>query len=138
MEKKEQLAIKQTQSADGSHAVSAEYSGTLPHPSVVGQFEKIIPGSARDILDMAMKEQDNRHKNDESERDIKRANSRRETLGQITSFAIVVFALWTTARLIELGKSVEGLILILGPLTALVGLFYAYRRTATSEKENKN
>ena len=38
-----------------------EYSGPIPHPNILRQFEEVIPGSAERILKMAEKEQEHRH-----------------------------------------------------------------------------
>jgi uncharacterized membrane protein len=36
----------------------------MPHPRILGGYEEIIPGTAREILEMAKSEQKHRHKID--------------------------------------------------------------------------
>jgi hypothetical protein len=38
------------------------YSGPLPHPDHLAQYEAVVPNSARTILDMAVREQAHRHR----------------------------------------------------------------------------
>lgn len=38
------------------------HEGPLPHPRILVGYEDIVPGAARDILDMAKKEQGHRHR----------------------------------------------------------------------------
>jgi uncharacterized membrane protein len=42
-------------------AVSESYSGPIPHPRHLEEIERIAPGSARLIIDAAMREQKHRH-----------------------------------------------------------------------------
>ena len=44
-----------------------EYSGPIPHPNILKQFEEVIPGSADRILKMAEKEQEHRHEFEKEE-----------------------------------------------------------------------
>ena len=89
------------------------------------EFEKIIPGAAREILDMAKKEQENRLKNDETERKIKHATSRRETIGNFSGLFVILFVVSISGYLIAIGKGAEGIALILGPLAGIAVLFLA-------------
>lgn len=42
--------------------IAEEYSGPLPHPRHFEKYEAVLPGSAREILGMAKKEQAHRHR----------------------------------------------------------------------------
>jgi uncharacterized membrane protein len=44
------------------HNIQEVYSGPLPHPGHLEQFERVLPGSAERILSLAEKEQAHRHK----------------------------------------------------------------------------
>ncbi|MDD2876062.1 MAG: DUF2335 domain-containing protein [Acidiphilium sp.] len=43
-------------------ALSESYAGPLPHPRHLKAYEDVVPGAARDILNMAMGEQKHRHR----------------------------------------------------------------------------
>jgi len=43
------------------HEISSSYQGPLPPPEMLGQFERVVPGLGRQIVDMAAKEQSHRH-----------------------------------------------------------------------------
>ena len=43
-------------------AVTENFSGPMPHPRHLKGYEEIVPGSAREILDMAKAEQRHRHR----------------------------------------------------------------------------
>jgi uncharacterized membrane protein len=38
-----------------------EYRGPLPHPRILQQYDELQPGLAREIVNMALKEQEHRH-----------------------------------------------------------------------------
>lgn len=38
------------------------YSGPIPHPKILRGIEDVVPGAARDIIEMAKKEQTHRHR----------------------------------------------------------------------------
>jgi uncharacterized membrane protein len=43
-------------------AVAESFSGPMPHPRHLKGYEEIVPGSAREMLSMAQKEQSHRHR----------------------------------------------------------------------------
>jgi hypothetical protein len=43
------------------HEISASYQGPLPPPEMPGQFDQVVPGLSREIVNMAAKEQSHRH-----------------------------------------------------------------------------
>lgn len=54
-------------------AVSHQFSGPLPPPDDLAKYDQIVPGAAERILQMAEKEQANRHSKDDKklDRDIR-------------------------------------------------------------------
>ncbi len=43
-------------------ALSETYAGPLPHPRHLKAYDEVVPGAARDILNMAISEQKHRHR----------------------------------------------------------------------------
>lgn len=43
-----------------------KFEGPIPHPKILQQYEKVYPGSAKTIIDMAVKEQEHRHEMDKT------------------------------------------------------------------------
>ncbi len=58
---------KAPQAATQIMAVMESHKGPLPHPRILGGYDAVIPGAAREILDMAKAEQAHRHRMDNRE-----------------------------------------------------------------------
>jgi uncharacterized membrane protein len=100
--------------------IAGQWSGPLPPPAALEQFERSAPGAADRILGMAEQEEMHRH---EQEREMLQSDKRARTRGQWMAFllamAVVLGGIW----LIDRGRQVEGLIALLSPLAILIGAF---------------
>lgn len=97
-----------------------QWSGPLPPPAALEQFERSSPGAADRILSMAEREEKHRH---EQERKMLSSDTSARSRGQFMAFLIAVVIILGGMWLIHDGKSIEGLIAVLTPLAVLVGLF---------------
>ena len=83
------------------HTERSVFSGPLPHPDLLKDYEEAQPGAANIIINMATKEQDHRH---HMEDDMLKQRSRKQNRGQMYGcglavfFALVAFAMTLTGH----------------------------------------
>jgi len=107
-------------------AVTAErFAGPLPHPEILEQYDKIVPGLAERIVKMA---ESQAHHRQGLERTVVLSNTRNERRGQVFGFIISMLVIGGSIYLIDSGKSVEGVTGIVVNLVSLVGIFIYGRR----------
>jgi uncharacterized membrane protein len=93
---------------------ASRFSGPVPPPAVLGQYEEILPGSAERILSMAENEQSHRHYYDNGLLGL-------FTRGQWFAFILGLAAIGAGTYLLSIGQDLGGftsLILGLGPIIA--------------------
>lgn len=117
------------------HSVElSSYSGPLPHPDILRDFEEILPGSAKRIFTQ-FEEQSAHRRSMEAEVITSGAFSQR--MGTISASLIglagVTGGLWLTHE----GKSVAGLSSLFGTLATLVGTYFYKRKQQDREREDK-
>jgi uncharacterized membrane protein len=107
----EQLTIAQS---------SKSFSGPLPSPESLAEYEQISPGFADRIVKMAEKEQVHRHEQDNLRWPAqKKLLSRGQVFGFILSLSIVGGGIWL---LLE-NKPIYGFTTLLGAIGVVVGPF---------------
>src|SRR6478672_8727949 len=100
--------------------VAGQWSGPLPPPAALEQFERSAPGAADRILGMAEREEDHRHSQEQAMlRSDAQARSRGQWMAFLIALVIIVGGIW----LIYKGKQWEGLVAVLTPLATLIGVF---------------
>lgn len=62
--RKNKLPANSTDQSRRASLVHAQYSGPLPPPSLLADFEKVLPGSAERIFQYSEREQQHRHEMD--------------------------------------------------------------------------
>lgn len=104
-----------------------EFSGPLPHPAMLHEYNQIVPGFAERIVTMAEKEQEQRHKMEtalnEANISVAHQNLWNIKRGQWMAFSIATLGIAISAYLIFLGKIVAGTLFGGGLLLSLVGAF---------------
>ena len=76
--------------------VSEQFQGPLPSPKHLEQYNKIVPGAANRIIEMAEKEQAHQHEwNNKSLRLASRQTARGQWMAFILSLVLVAVAVWT-------------------------------------------
>jgi len=108
------------------------FSGPLPPPHLLAKYNEAF---AERIV--AMAETQARHRQD-LEKKVVFSNSRHELFGQISAVIVAVSAIGGGTYLTLHGKTVEGLVAILGTLASLVWVFIAGKRTQKRELAAKN
>jgi uncharacterized membrane protein len=120
-----------------SLVLSEQFSGPLPHPSILHGYEQIVPGSAANIVESFV--QEGRHRREREMRDVRmredwaKADIGLQGRGQIFGFIIamtgiigglLVAALWSPLG----GASISGL--------SLATIVVAFLRQGKSGKED--
>lgn len=96
------------------------YSGPIPHPDILSQYEKIDPGAAKLIIDNGVEE--SRHRRELESQSLeytRRDRRRRDWMG----FVIALVIIGIGAFLIEMGHVVSGSLLSGASALGIVGLF---------------
>jgi uncharacterized membrane protein len=101
-------------------SVRVEFSGPLPHPQLLAQYNEAVPNGADRIVKLT--ENQARHR------------QAIESRGQMFTFALAVIALVGGILLIALGNRVEGLVPLLAAIAGLGGLF-VYREIQSHKGE---
>lgn len=96
---------RELQKVTVSASFSEQYSGPLPHPALLGQFNQVIPNGAERI--MAMVEKQNNHRMG-LENTVITNQQKQSTLGQYFALAITIFGLLLSAWAINTGHDTAG------------------------------
>src|SRR3954447_14674500 len=111
-ERREAQAVQGDQPGDAQGMVMGRWSGPLPPPAALEQFERASPGAADRILTMAEQEEKHRH---ELERMMVSSEIKTRNRGQALGFAIAAITLLGGIWLVYSGKDWAGLVAILTP-----------------------
>lgn len=96
------------------------YSSPFPHPDILKKYEDILPGSAKDIFEIAIS---NSECLTNATNKMVWSNMIGELLGMIISWTVIMATLYLGWDLIKSGKDIQGFISIFGPLGAVLGTF---------------
>jgi uncharacterized membrane protein len=106
---------------------ATSFSGPLPPPDLLAEYEQVIPGLADRIVRMA--EEEGRHR-----RWLQRALLRFSWGGLISGLAIAMTGLGGGFYLIDQGKSPEGMTSIVGALATLLAVFLMRGRRSSAKE----
>ena len=114
--------------------VEASWTGPLPPPQALQQYDEILPGAADRIFRMA--EERHRHQIEQEKAAIALENDAllsvdkniaaehsRSKLGLVFAFVIALAGIGTGAWLTAIGKAGFGMAFVLGPLVGLAAVF---------------
>jgi uncharacterized membrane protein len=107
------------------------YSGPIPDPDMLAQFEHVLPGSADRLLRMAEKEQDHRH---EDQRRRTGAEVFQRKGGLMSATVICLLVAGGGIYLLGLGRNIEGFVALIGSLGVLAASFIAAFAAKASQK----
>ena len=125
----------QIQSSSQVHAISAEmFSGPLPHPNTLREYDAIVPGAAKMILDKFEAQTD--HRRDIESRVVK-ANIQQAYLGQVLAFILLLLLIGSGCFLIYEGRNAGGLTAITSAVGAAVIVYLKGRSAKANELEAK-
>ena len=106
------------------------YAGPLPAPEILEGYEKVMPGAAKIIIDMAVGEQAFRHKT--VNRDLI-LRTFLVAIGQLCAFILGISGIAGAVFLLYHDKSISGLAVFIGSLATLVGVYIANRKSKPIE-----
>lgn len=112
--------------------IHSSYSGPLPPPQHFEAYEKVCPGSASRILEIAENQQ--RHRT-EIEKALVNANIKETKRGQWFGFAIAFTAIIGGFWLISIDKDAMGIATVIGAIATLVGTYIYGRISEKKERE---
>jgi uncharacterized membrane protein len=119
-------------------SVLAAWYGPLPPPSLLAEFDKVIPGGAERIFALAERQAGHRQKLEEKEQILREDQARQEfelsrdalakefriaTLGAVSAFILSMTTVFLSFWAIFHGYPLEGSLLGGGTIAALVGAF---------------
>ena len=110
------------------------FSGPLPPPSLLAQYNEIIPNGAERMLAMAEKQASHR---ENLETQVIKNNLARQREGSWFAFILVLVALVGGMFLIYAGKNVYGLAAIITALVSLAGVFFFSKYEQRKERHEK-
>jgi len=113
---------------------ASQYQSPIPPPEIVAGYERVLPGAAERIL--AMAERQSAHRLRQEERVVTH-NIEREKTGQWMAFAVSLVVIAGGIGLAWTGRSVTGLMMVIGDLAALAGVFVYGRRAQEQERREK-
>lgn len=113
----------------------AYYEGPLPLPSMLQQYNEIVPGSAKQIIDQATHQSAHRMRMEERALD---ADVRSEKRGQWFGFTVIMVIVAAGVGLILAGKGAAGLAILLPGLATLAAVFaYSQVRQGREAREKR-
>lgn len=108
----------------------SSWAGPLPHPRDLSAYDKVVPGSAREIFDAWHRERDHRH--DQDRRDL--GWSIFESIfGKLVAFVFLVIMISISAYCALNGAELFAVALAGGTVASTIWAFVAQNR---SEREN--
>lgn len=113
---------------------SVHYSGPIPPPDVLAQYERVLKGSADRILSMAEMQMTHRQ---ELEKKALTANSINSILGTVSGLMIGLAGMGTGAYCIHLGQNAYGIASLFGTIASLAGVFIYGKRSNRKEMIEK-
>lgn len=118
--------------AEQTHSMM--YSGPIPHPELLRQFDEVIPGGADRIMTMAEGQSSHRQL---LETKVVNANNRDSLLGIIFAGVICLVALGGAIWLLSLGKDIQSLILLIPSFGSIIYIFIKGRTADYKDLKSK-
>ncbi len=120
--------------------LAARWTGPLPPPSMLSEYNRAFPGCAERIVSMAEAESRSRHENERHERESRRMIIQSDVFSQkaglVLAFLLALFVISIGAFLIYTDRLVWGAGIVGFPLIALISLFVYGRRQQTTDLRN--
>ncbi len=135
MSKKHHLQNQTVNSAIIVHKEQVQsFSGPLPHPDILRQFEQVAPGSAERIIKMA--EDQSSHRRD-LEKKVIESDISRSKWGQVLGFVIAITGLLVSVVIGIFGNPIAGVVMGAGTIASLVWVFMYGSRLRSEERKDK-
>lgn len=111
--------VKKAAEVDEAARVEAEQTDGLPTPEVLAKYEKVVPGGAARLLELALERERHEH---EMERRTLETEIKLEKFKQVAKFILALVAGVFGGMLLLNGSELAGLIIILVDAAAIVGV----------------
>jgi len=102
----------------------AQFQGPVPPPNLLKEYEAIMPGAAKVIFTAAEQERHHRHEIENVGAELAKkessANIISNRIGQILSFLSLLAVLFASVRMASLGKTLDGVYLVIVAMALLV------------------
>lgn len=136
----EEVQLGNDKNKHGVYTQLSTYSGPIPPPELLKGYDDVLPGAAETILSQFVKQGDHRMRLEEQEMNLAqivvKTDSRKSLhglyIGGFLAFILIIGALY----LLYMGKTLEGLVPLIGVLGTLVGVFL-YTRSRTDDTDDK-
>jgi len=136
MSKKNRMIQEQNNGQDRAVvAQRASFSGPIPPPQFLAEYNKIVPGSAEIIINMAKEQATHRQ---ELEKKVINSDIDNSKKGLWFGFIIGMTGIIIGAFIIYAGQVIAGSIISGGTLATLVGTFVYGSQGRKKEREEKN
>jgi uncharacterized membrane protein len=123
-----------TQTITQIKAQISSFSGPLPPPNILAQYNEIIPNGADRIL--AMAERQSAHR-ESMESQVVKENLAAQRRGSWFAFILALSAILGGVILIYFGKNASGLAAIITALASLAGVFFYSKYEQRKERVQK-
>ncbi len=110
------------------------FSGPIPHPRIIREYEEVLPGSANRILQMAENQQSHRHK---MESLVIGSDIVMERLGLIAALVISMAIVLGGIYLIGSGKDIAGFAMVILQVAGVAGVFLYNQRQKQAELKER-
>lgn len=117
-----------------SKFIAEFYSGVIPPPEHLREYELILPGSADRLITMAEKQ--SKHRQNLETITIK-SDIRLGYLGWFSTTLITVIQSLIAYKLISSGQLISGIVLIVAVLAIVAGIYFFGSRAGRKEREGK-
>ncbi len=97
------------------------FSGPFPHPELLAQYERVLPGAAERIFKLTESQSQHRR---ELEKKVVNSGVINSRLGTLAGLVIALAVIFVGFKTVKLGQSLGGWSLIAGSLASLV---YSFR-----------
>lgn len=111
------------------------YSGPLPPPATLAEYERVVPGLAERIV--VQFEEQGRHRRT-LELKVVESNATAQLRGQIVGGVIAIAAMVTAIVLMAMGLTTAGIVLFIADFATLAAVFITGRRGQEREREARN
>lgn len=109
------------------------YRGPIPPPAMLREYNEIVPGSGKKILDSGLKESEYRRSfNNKNLNAIVNQDKRRDWMAFIIGLLLIIGGFW----LIYIGHKIVGSIFSGATAISLVGLFLGQSNSMTKKDKN--
>lgn len=113
---------------------SAQFSGPLPPPSILSNYDQIVPGAAERIITMAEEQAKHRRK---LEADVIKSDIVNSKRGILAGLIVVLGALTASVIISLKGQQIAGSIIGVGSLAGLAGVFVYGSQQRRKERERR-